>query len=253
MITIPKNTILTRGSHSDPSKGQCARELLHMLVTGQHANRTPECLTACCAVLPPLNDSRGWRDDRHRTDVMVPWVERLAECPRDAAADQIRVYRLADVAVRVIAAEVLDAVGLTEPAARLRALAPIVDRGTADDAADDAAYAAAWTAAAAYTAAYTAADVASAADVANAAAASAAYAAADVANAAAWTVRAAAYAARRSEITRLTAADVASGAAAAAADAAYTATDAAAAFADDAAAIERYTNLLMHAVCDPIR
>jgi adenylylsulfate kinase-like enzyme len=51
---------LTHGHHKTHEDGNCARELLYYMVTGKHADKTPECLTVCCSVLPILNDGL-WR------------------------------------------------------------------------------------------------------------------------------------------------------------------------------------------------
>jgi len=196
-VTIPADAILTHGAH-EPGEGTCARELLHLLVTGEHRDATPECLTACCASLPPLNDSPAWRDDQHRTDVLLPYLARLAQCPRDAEVDQRRAYRLADIAVRVIAADALDAAGIEHD---LRELTPVRDRETAEAAAGAARDAAEDAEVAAEVAAEDAADAAE--DAARAAGAAAEVAeVAEVAGAAAWAARTAAGAAGAAAIER---------------------------------------------------
>jgi len=67
---------LYNGSHHGGSGGpdcqHCARELLHEVVTGEHADRTPPGVTAFASILPGLNDG-PWRDDVHRTEVMRPY------------------------------------------------------------------------------------------------------------------------------------------------------------------------------------
>jgi hypothetical protein len=103
MYTIPESYTLSHGSHTAESGQTCARELVHLIVTGAHADRTPECLTTALAALPPLNDWSGWRDDAHRTEFFRPWLPRLLQQKRDAARDQWIAFALADYAVRVIA------------------------------------------------------------------------------------------------------------------------------------------------------
>ncbi len=236
IITIPPDAVLSRGAH-EPGTGTCGRELLHLLVVGTHRDATPECLTACCSVLPPLNDG-PWRDDAHRTSVIIPWLPRLAECPRDHAADQRRAYKLADIACREILPEVMDDdANRPESATKIRALPEVVDVATA--------YV---TLSAARAAARSAA--------ANAASARAAYFVADAASIAAYVACYAAEATAESAAAAAAAsARAANVAAAARADAAANVARSAkaanaAAEVVAAAAIERWTNRLLGAICE---
>lgn len=136
-------TIL-RGGHGGSTDLLCARELLGMLITGKPDVVDHPCITAAQTCLIPLNDSVAWRDDAHRTAIMRRLIRVIINCsPRDDAADKRIALALADYAVRVCAAESLDAAGLAEIAAGLRALSPIVDADTAAAAARAAAEAAA--------------------------------------------------------------------------------------------------------------
>jgi len=77
-----------------------------------------------------LNDGPWWADDEERTAELTPLID-VVIGTRDDAATERRVYLVADRAVREFAPIGLEAAGLTEEAARLRALAPIVDKSTA--------------------------------------------------------------------------------------------------------------------------
>jgi len=126
-------------------------------------------------LLMRLDDSAMWGSDAERTEVLLPAVVRVLGMRGDVEARRLRSFRLADVAVSVIAPAALDSAKLPEMASRLRALVPITDEVTAtaardecrkvyvdvDDAAD--AYAATYAAACAVAAA--AADAAAAATV----------------------------------------------------------------------------------------
>lgn len=119
--------MLYHGSHQPggPDCRHCARELLHEVVTGEHADKTPPGVTAFVAILPGLNDAPGWRDDAHRTLTLRPYLKRFLEL--DPAHDTERVYALVDHAYRKVLPNLCDALQLPDEAAKLRALALIVD------------------------------------------------------------------------------------------------------------------------------
>jgi hypothetical protein len=131
-----------------------------------------------------INDASWWDDDAERTRVLLPVAldVRLCASRVDAspAAERLRAFRLADVAVRRWAPIALDAAGRPDEARRLRELEPVVDERTAraaDTAADAAAPRGRATASAAHAAASAAnAAAGSAADAAGSAADAAAYA-----------------------------------------------------------------------------
>lgn len=125
-------TRLLHGPHCGRPAGEVgARELLHLAITGTRKDATPECATRHYAILPNINDWM-WRDDAHRTAVIMPFLPRLAKCARSDDIDSRIAFRLADMAVRTIAAEAMEFAQLPEMAATLRALTPIVDRAAAD-------------------------------------------------------------------------------------------------------------------------
>jgi hypothetical protein len=160
-------------------------------------SRNDSCARVCSVVRRfaiGVNDWRGWRNDKERTEALLPLVPLLLDTHADDKSIVVkRAFILADVAIHVFAPAALDARGFKEHAAKLRGLLAIVDAKTARDAAAYAAYAA-YAADAADAAAY-AAYAASAAAAADAAAADA-YAAAYAADAAAYAADAADAAAR---------------------------------------------------------
>lgn len=121
------------GGTGGPDCPHCARELLHEVVTGEHADRTPPGVTAFAALLPCVSDG-PWRDDAHRTAVLRPYLPRFlppAFGGLDPANDEKRVYPLLDHAYRKMAPDVLDLLQLKDEAATLRGFEPIVDLKTA--------------------------------------------------------------------------------------------------------------------------
>lgn len=148
--SIDLSTItLHRGSHLDRSDGLCINEVVAWLAGEPHGDN-PSCV---CPVLRRLtmavNDRM--RDAGARTRLLMPYAPRLIGTAGDPAATQRRTYIVADWAVREIAPIALDAAGMVEQAAILRALPPIVNQETARQAAAAANAAAAY---ADYAAAY---------------------------------------------------------------------------------------------------
>jgi hypothetical protein len=126
------------GGIGGPDCQHCARELLHEVITGVHADRTPPGVTMFAAILPALNDG-PWRDDAHRTAVMRPYLRKFlppALGGLDPAHDERRIYALVDHIYRKMLPALCDALQLDARAAELRALAPIVDRASAKAAAE---------------------------------------------------------------------------------------------------------------------
>ena len=153
---------LGSGSHSH-TDGFCAREALFYVMEGKKADRTPDCLSPFIALLPAINDFKCWKNDAERTEFFRPWWPKLLELKRDPVADQRRAYAMADLAVRVFAADAMESAAkvcknqkLAEHAAILRALPKITNKETAlagqkaaAEAAAEAAAAARWAEAAA--------------------------------------------------------------------------------------------------------
>ena len=132
--TIPAEPwVLSYGPHPG-REGQCAREALHRLVTGEVRDAAPEC--ACpvlAAVLPPINDAYGDddEDDARRTAALWPVVLALVDTRGTTEDERRRSLALADLAVRRWAPAALDIAYLPDHAATLRALKPVVDCETA--------------------------------------------------------------------------------------------------------------------------
>jgi hypothetical protein len=209
-------SMLKHGSHARPEDGVCLMEAVAWVAGEAHSDH-PAC---ACPVLAAFGRQLNDRLRDEERDLLVRFVPRLVGSRATAAVERERMFALADAAVRRFLPFALEAAGRDADAARLRGLAPIVDRASAlkgqkaaaayaDAAANaaaaayadaayaaaayaDAAYAAAYAAAnaaaayaaAAYAAAYAAANAADAADAANAYVAAAAGRAADAAGAA---------------------------------------------------------------------
>lgn len=122
------------GGTGGPDCQHCARELVHEVVTGRHADATPAGVTAFVSILPSINDSPYWRDDAHRTEVIRPYLRRLLQL--DPKNDLQRGYRLCEHLYRIVLAEIFDNLEMNKEASALRSLAPIVDAATAKAAAD---------------------------------------------------------------------------------------------------------------------
>ena len=122
---------LYQGSHEGrggPDCKHCARELLHEVVTGVHADATPPGCSVMLSILPPINDG-PWRDDAHRTEVIRPYLRKMLLL--DPALDEKRTYALIDHVYRNVLPDVCDALKLDKHGSALRALAPIVDHQSA--------------------------------------------------------------------------------------------------------------------------
>ena len=152
-------------------------------IAGEPHSDTPEC---ACGVLAAygraINDSMGEgpEGDALRDKHLAGIAPLLINTRSTRDVERRRAYLLTDRAVRVIAPMALDAVGLHDHAATLRALAPVTDAATAR---------------AAYAAAYAAANAANAATRATRATRAAAHAARDARDAAQYAAHAAAEAA----------------------------------------------------------
>ena len=132
-LALLDTATIYNGSHSGggPNCKHCARELVHEVVTGKHADMTPPGCTIMLAILPQLNDGY-WRDDAHRTEVMRPYLRKLLLL--DPALDEKRVYALTDHVYCKALPDICDAVKLDKHGSALRDLAPIVDHKSALDA-----------------------------------------------------------------------------------------------------------------------
>ena len=143
---------LTRGKHQSGGS-VCAMEALALALGCPHSDCPPCTDAPLAAAFRAVNDWRGWRNDEDRTAFLRPYMMRLGRLALDDrhAPASAYAYAAADVACRLIAPMALDAAGLSDLAATLRGLSPVVDRATARaadaaDAAARAATAAAWAA-----------------------------------------------------------------------------------------------------------
>lgn len=133
------NFNLNKGDHSDPDDGTCALEAVSILA-GEAFSDHPVCVCRIISVfVRTLNDSLP--DDETRNRLLLPLLPRLIGT-RDPSNERVHVrargFLAADYAVRVFAANALQAAGLPDT---LSGLPEIVDKKTAIAAAD-AAYAA---------------------------------------------------------------------------------------------------------------
>jgi len=118
---------LGKGSHSNPEQGLCLLEAAAYFAGERHSDR-PQCVSpVLAAVGRRLNDLLPY-DKRQR---LVPLVPQLVNTRGDGLDDTRRIMAV-DWAVRVATPAWLDAAGMADQAARLRALAPIVDWASRD-------------------------------------------------------------------------------------------------------------------------
>jgi hypothetical protein len=176
-MTMPTTIALGRATHPAPPAGQppadgqaCIMELVSYLA-GEPWSDAPDCVSSVIRrFLVGINDHIA--DDATRTALLLPYAHRVIGTAGTREQEVTRAYICADWAVRTIAPLALEAAGLADEAARLRALPPAIDPATtaAVAAAASAAYAAAYAAADAYAAAaaYAAACAAAYADDADA-------------------------------------------------------------------------------------
>jgi len=179
---------LSTGSHQNIGDGACLLELTSWLADEPWSDQ-PRCVSPVLAAFGRNLNDHLFAD--HLAD-LKPFAPRLIGTAGHRDIDQQAAYLLADWALRDITPHALDVIGLTDHAATLRALAPVVDRESARTAkeayraaaasaassAADAAYAASYASAAAAAAAAASDYAASAADAAYAAHAASAAAAA---------------------------------------------------------------------------
>ena len=147
--------VVLRSGHGSKPKDDgkpvgCVMDVVSF-IAGEPWSDHPEC--ACPVVTRAaiaINDRI--HDDALRTSILRPFILRIAGSKSTKAVERKRMFKAADLAVRVFAPRALELRGRAEDAARLRACAPIVDAATArkGQKAAAAAYAYAAAAAAAY-------------------------------------------------------------------------------------------------------
>ena len=115
MIPIP--FVLRRGHSDNPAEGTCAMAAIAWLTEGRHTD-APEC--ACPLITRFVIAANDAMDDTARQR-FIPYLHRIAGS-RSAAHEAARLRIMWLAAVRVFAPRALDAAGLRQHAARLRAL-----------------------------------------------------------------------------------------------------------------------------------
>jgi hypothetical protein len=175
---------LEYGSHGSRKAGMCAMEAVAFLANEPHSD-APKC---ACPVVASLirrfNDRLP--DDETRTRLLRPLLVKLVGSRSTPEVERKRAYLAADWAVRECTPLALESAKLTDEAAKLRALPPLVDAESArvGKEAARAARKVAWDKYASASASAASAYAADAADAAYAAYASASAYAADAADAA---------------------------------------------------------------------
>jgi hypothetical protein len=181
LLDLPEFTLVSGVGNYSEHKAcvMSAAVACYRMSRGEPIGKATDDMECCCSVLRAflirLNDSNLWRGDSHRTEVLMPFVSRLAGT-KNTELMMKRVFVLVDWSVRTIAADAMERArfdGHEVHAGKLRAV-EIVDAATADAAihaaADAAIYAASHAANAASAAANAAADAAKAASKAASAA-----------------------------------------------------------------------------------
>jgi len=134
---------LSPGGHKNIEEGACLLEAASYLA-GEPFSDHPQCVSPVLAAFGRAVNDGVMRD---HLDLLTPLTTRLLNTAGYPAIDQQVMFLLANWAVRDLAPRALDAAGLTERAATLRALPPIVDEITAaraEAARAEAAWAEAW-------------------------------------------------------------------------------------------------------------
>ena len=158
-----KNIVLDKGSH-EPNKGMCVMEAV-AYVAGEEWSDRPRCASPVIGAF-----MRSWNDslDTEGRQRLKPYIPRLVGTAASQEVEEARSFMAGDWQVRVFTPAWLELAGVTEAAAVLRSLPPLMDPGAvnaaipaiqgakkegaaawtaAGTAAGDAAWAAAWTAA----------------------------------------------------------------------------------------------------------
>jgi hypothetical protein len=119
---------LKRGGHSNPTDGMCVMEAT-AYIAGEPHSAQPKCVDeAITSAMIRLNDRMP--DNATRDLYLKPLIPMIVGTRTSREAYVKRGFVAADFAVRVIAPMVLEMLGKTELASKLRALAQLVDRAT---------------------------------------------------------------------------------------------------------------------------
>lgn len=120
-------THLDDGAHSGPGDGICLLEAV-AYITGEPWSDRPACACPVIARYAMNLNDRMPEDQRQR---LLPYIVRIAGSRATPEIEQQRAYKAATWACKVFAPLALDARGLGEYAATLRALPDITDGETA--------------------------------------------------------------------------------------------------------------------------
>jgi hypothetical protein len=120
---------LSYGSHKAPDAGMCAMEAVAWLAGEPHSD-APAC--ACPIITRAMIRLNDRMPESLRTELLRPLLPRIIGTRASREVMIKRGYVAADMAVRVFAPMALEARGRLDFAAKLRELAPIVDRETAE-------------------------------------------------------------------------------------------------------------------------
>ena len=125
---ILESVTLKSGSHASRDEGVCAMELVAWMADEPHSD-SPACTSPVLAAFV-----RAWNDvipdDDTRTRLLKPILPRLIGTVGSPAVEQRRADLALDWCVRVSTPAWLDLANLTEDAAALRSLPPLLDRAT---------------------------------------------------------------------------------------------------------------------------
>jgi len=124
------NIVLAYGSHSSRKDGMCAMEAA-AYVAGEKHSDNPQCVSPVIgAFMRSWNDSLP--DDESRTRLLLPLIHKIINTAGSVKKESQRSWMALDWLTRECAPAWLDAAGLGEHAAALRALAPIVGKESAE-------------------------------------------------------------------------------------------------------------------------
>ena len=127
MKTLDEVT-LSPGKHMDAEEGMCLLELTSYLA-GEPFTDRPVCASPVLAAFGrALNDGFVFED---HLEALKPFAPLLLGTVADREVEERRMWLLVDWSIRTILPLVFDAALLSEVAARLRALPPVVDRASA--------------------------------------------------------------------------------------------------------------------------
>lgn len=95
-LALLDTAMLYSGSHYGTGGSDCkhcARELIHEVVTGRHADATPDGCSVLLSMLPQMNDG-PWINDEARTNFFRPYFRKMLAL--DPAHDERRAYAIID-------------------------------------------------------------------------------------------------------------------------------------------------------------